>query len=249
MATDQIAQKGDVLCAVYMLCDTSESMDGEPIRELNSLLSELVDKIQLEGKRGQDLRLGVISFNSAPKVELELQKLTAESTIPELTAAGTTRLELAIDKLAEVVESDYGKIKTAGAKAARPVVFVITDGVPTDADGYPLQDHSVWEDALERLWNVGQVAVPRIYAFGFGNADESVLRKLTSDRGVAVDAVKMATGADTANEIARIFPYLFRTIIAGADAVSNADGDVPDLGPALLSVFSPPSDSVDLSAW
>lgn len=222
MAQDQVAAKGDRLLPVYVMCDTSSSMEGEPIAELNKGLEGLIQRAVDEGALGNEIRMCIISFGSAANVKLALSKLSMRTEAPRLEAGGVTRLDLAIEKLSQTIDADYTNIIRNEAKAVRPVVFIFTDGVPTDAEGHPLTDMSSWQAPLNRL-KAHPVLAPRIYAFGFKDARASVLNALTADRDVPQvgGRVILESGQAAADLLGKMFSLLFRTLV-NAQGVADA---------------------------
>jgi len=118
-------------------------------------------------------------------------------------------------------------------------VFVFTDGRPTDGQGNELDDPAPWLGPLNTLKN-HPIWKPRVYAYGFGNAQKSQLDLLVSERGVSDKVVEGRvnfTGAEAAASIERLFPELFKTITEAADAA--ASGATEDqIGKALDSAHA-----------
>lgn len=222
MAQDQVAVKGDRLLPVYVMCDTSSSMEGEPIAELNKGLEGLIQRAVDEGALGNEIRMCIISFGSTAHVKMTLSKLSMRTEAPRLVAGGVTRLDLAIEELSKTIDADYTNIIRNEAKAVRPVVFIFTDGVPTDAEGHALTDMSSWQAPLNRLKS-HPVLAPRIYAFGFKDAKASVLNALTADRDVpeAGGRVILESGDAAADLLGKMFSLLFRTLV-NAQGVADA---------------------------
>jgi hypothetical protein len=228
------------LLPIYILCDTSQSMEADgAIEKMNEGLSGVVATINHHGVRGDDIRLCVITFATKAAVALPLTKVEMSTTIPTLRAGGVTNLPHAIEVLSSTLSKDYHAFRDAGQRAYRPGVFVFTDGRPTDGQGNELDDNAPWLDPLNTLKN-HPIWAPRIYAYGFGKAQKSQLDLLVSERDVSDKVVEGRvnfTGAEAAASIERLFPELFKTITEAADAA--ASGATEDqIGKALDSAHA-----------
>ncbi|MCX7537569.1 VWA domain-containing protein [Corynebacterium sp. P5875] len=256
---DQIAKPQDQVLPVYIACDTSYSMSGEAIKELNNGLQKLVEKAQEEVAFGKELRLSIISFNSQADLIMPLQRVEPKTTVDPLVAQGVTRYDLALELISERIIADYQKIKEAHAKPVRPVVFFFTDGAPTDSQGHIINDMSSWKKKLEKIEG-HPILAPRIYAFGFGQANEKVLQELTRTRDVTPnsDRVVFGKGEEVAEIVAGLFVLLYRTIIdAGKVIGSTIDStmnvrqrDVDNaVGKVLDENIKKPSNSDPFEEW
>jgi uncharacterized protein YegL len=125
------ADNPDPRIACVLLLDTSSSMSGPPIDQLNrgfELLCEEIKKDELAQKRAE---IAVITFGGVPRLEipftegrdLQPRRLIAQGATPMGAA-----LNLALDQLAAQKQA----YRQAGLEYYRPWLFVLTDGAPTD---------------------------------------------------------------------------------------------------------------------
>lgn len=211
---------------VYILCDVSSSM-GEPqdaktkpLDAINAELASILRSIVRQGGMGRDIQLCVITFSTSAKVVLPLTEVGIRTKVPKLSASGVTNLQKGIATLATTIRNDFQRMQQ---DAYRPVVFIFTDGVATDEEGTPLTSHSSWKSELANLheesaWN------PRVYAYGFGEANHELLNDLVYERGIPTET--LANRAQLSHETAvksieRLFPNLFKTLTKAAGEVSN----------------------------
>lgn len=212
------------LLPIYILCDTSQSMEADgAIDKMNEGLAGVITAINHQGAKGDDIRLCVITYSTNAMVALELTSVEMATVIPTLRAGGVTNLARAIELLSATIAKDYHALRDAGHRAYRPAVFVFSDGRPTDARGKQLDDNDPWLTPLETL-KQHAVWAPRIFAYGFGNAQPSQLQLLANEKGVSDEVVKgrvKFTGAEVAESIQRLFKHLFKTITDAADAAAG----------------------------
>jgi uncharacterized protein YegL len=150
---------------VYLLFDCSRSMAGEPIAAMEMGLQNLIGDLQCDPVCIDSVWVSIILFNSA--VEL-LTPLTwvEEVEIPPLDAFGTTSLGEAVDFVSSQIDSEVRKTNPDQKGDWKPMVFVFTDGEPTDD----------WEVSVDSFHKSGKAT---IVACGAGpEADDDVLKKL-----------------------------------------------------------------------
>ena len=116
---------------VYILIDTSGSMHGEPIEAVRNGLQVLISSLRQDPYALETAYISVITFSSSAKQLIPLTELMSFQ-IPEVNASGTTALGGALNLL---VDSINKEVKTGSAEQKgdwKPVVFLLTDGAPTD---------------------------------------------------------------------------------------------------------------------
>jgi len=153
---------------VYLVLDTSGSMTGEPIAAVENGVQLLVSTLRQDPQALETAYLSVITFSELAQ---QAQPLTDLATFipPTLTASGTTSLGAALSKLAECIENEVKKTTAESKGDWKPLVFIMTDGMPTDA----------WQDGLTRFQSV---KVGTVIACAAGaDADDAVLKQITPD--------------------------------------------------------------------
>ena len=118
-------------CACLLLLDTSGSMRGRPIAELNEGLVAFKDELMADAMAAQRVEVGVISFGPV-QVESEFQTPDVWSP-PTLTAGGDTSMGAAIERGLQMLDERKQVYRQSGISYYRPWIFLITDGGPTDA--------------------------------------------------------------------------------------------------------------------
>ncbi|GAB3742293.1 vWA domain-containing protein [Spirosoma lituiforme] len=116
---------------VYLLLDTSGSMTGEPIEAVRNGVQVLVSTLRQDPYALETAYLSVITFDSTAKQAVPLSELTAFQ-MPAIQATGTTSLGAALSLVATQMDKEVQK-STAEVKGDwKPLVFLMTDGMPTD---------------------------------------------------------------------------------------------------------------------
>jgi len=120
-------------CCVALVLDTSISMRGESIDQLNHGIRSFLKEIVADNANlGQKLELGIITFDSAVKRVSEPKLAESIKFIP-LDVNGTTKLVDGVREGIKMVGQRKQWYKATGQKYFRPWVILITDGAP-DAD-------------------------------------------------------------------------------------------------------------------
>jgi uncharacterized protein YegL len=118
---------------VYILLDTSGSMRGEPIHSVNVGLQAMLSALRQDPYALESVHLCIITFDNEARVYLPLTPLDevhfTDVAVPD---AGATLMGAALELLIQVVDQEVRK-STADAKGDwRPLVFMMTDGSPSD---------------------------------------------------------------------------------------------------------------------
>jgi uncharacterized protein YegL len=128
-AVQNYAQK----CCVALVLDTSSSMEGVRIDQLNAGIRAFLDEIKADNANlGQKLEVGIVSFNSEVERVCE-PKLVEFIDFQGLSTDGTTRMVDGVREGISMVRQRKDWYKSTGQKYYRPWVIMITDGEP-DSD-------------------------------------------------------------------------------------------------------------------
>lgn len=167
---------------VYLLLDTSGSMAGAPIESVRMGLEQFKNEVLDDEISRPCVHVGVITFgNDAELVTGNLQPINSFEP-PTLSAEGVTRLDKAFKVLRESIDRDLRRPIQGGRRGDfKPIVFILTDGLPTDDNGY--ESDLLWKPEHEALVNrpTGQIKVNEIFAAGCGeNVQNTTLKAITS---------------------------------------------------------------------
>lgn len=125
------AENYEQKCLCVLVLDTSGSMSGKPISELNQGLIDFYEEIEGDETTSQRLEIALISFNSTSQIVQE-PALVENIAIPELKANGYTAMVSALKDAIQLVEDRKSWYKSTGQKYYRPWIILMTDGEPTD---------------------------------------------------------------------------------------------------------------------
>ena len=170
---------------VYILLDTSGSMRGEPIFAVNTGLRAMLSAFRQDPYALESVWLSIITFDVEAREYLPLtplEKVTLEEI--EVPKSGATFLGAALKLLLAHVDRDVKKSSANTKGDWRPLLFVMTDGSPSDLQAY--------RDAIPQIKKRNFAAIT-VCAAG-PKAKVEILEELT-DRVVAMDTMDAAAFA------------------------------------------------------
>ena len=116
---------------VYLLLDCSGSMYGEPIEAVKNGVQVLVSTLRQDPYALETAYLSIITFDSNAKQVSPLTELSAFQQ-PNIQASGCTALGEALALLAQRADQEVVKTTAEQKGDWKPLVFIMTDGEPTD---------------------------------------------------------------------------------------------------------------------
>ncbi|NBY19361.1 VWA domain-containing protein [bacterium] len=156
------AKMGRIPSNVVFLIDASSSMGGDKWSTVKTAVSEILGSLQ------DDDRVGVVLFDSGSKEIFPLASLAEnrsamQDMIKNLAApSGVTNLEAGLKTAYAAFEkrADKDKVKRVNH------VILLTDGFPTDDQGYRIEETKKYEDIVRRQEHITLTGV------GIGSADD-----------------------------------------------------------------------------
>lgn len=118
-------------CALVV--DTSGSMSGASIQELNQGLQDFITALQDDSQAMGRVEVCVIAFSDNVKVSVPYTP-AEEFAAPHFEASGCTAMNEAILTALDMLEDRKNTYKQQGIKYYRPWMFLMTDGEATDTE-------------------------------------------------------------------------------------------------------------------
>ena len=122
---------------VYILIDTSGSMKGEPIESVKVGLADMVATLRQAPYALETVCISIITFDREVSQVLPLTELE-NLQLPDIQApdAGPTHLGKALKMLCDKIGVEVKKGSPEQKGDWRPLLFVLTDGKPSDIQDY-----------------------------------------------------------------------------------------------------------------
>lgn len=205
---------------VYLLLDCSGSMYGEPIEAVKNGVQVLVSTLRQDPYALETAYLSIITFDSNAKQVSPLTELSAFQQ-PNIQASGCTALGEALALLAQRADQEVVKTTAEQKGDWKPLVFIMTDGEPTDDLNKGLAEFK------KRKW--GMVVA---CAAGAG-ANTDTLKKIT-ECVVSLDTADSAT-------IKAFFKWVSASVSSGSMKVEETGSEA-----TTLSELPPPPPEVNI---
>lgn len=203
---------GERHIACVLLVDTSGSMSGASITELNQGLAEFGRALDKDEHARGVADVCVISFNSDVDTVVPFCP-ACNYNAPALSAGGLTSMNEAIIKGLDAIEERKQLYRELGCSYYRPWMFLMTDGEPTDPD--------VEAEAKSRLKQALDDKKVNFFPMGIGQgANYAHLKSYTKNGSGAVLKA-------TADQFKEAFVWLSSSM----SVISNSD---PSLGSVTL---------------
>lgn len=119
-------------CACMLVLDTSGSMYGEAIKELNAGLSQFITEIKDDEFTAYSVEVGVITAGGGVTEQLPITPAHQIQSFNSLNADGDTPIGAAVHKALNDLEIRKNEYKRAGVAYYQPWLVIISDGEPTD---------------------------------------------------------------------------------------------------------------------
>jgi uncharacterized protein YegL len=183
--TDQVifqpggfADNPEPRCPCLLLLDTSGSMGGAPITELNAGLATFREELASDELAMKRVEVGIITFGPV-RVEAPFTG-AAQFYPPPLTASGDTPMGEAIAQGLAMLQARKDEYRSHGISFYRPWVFLITDGAPTDA----------WSAAAAQVREGEAAKKFAFFAVGVQGANMETLKQIAVREPVKLEGLK-----------------------------------------------------------
>ena len=164
---------------VYLVLDVSGSMHGEPIEAVRNGMQILVSTLRTDPYALETACISVITFDGTAKQLVPLTDLMNFQP-PDIQAGTTTSLGDALRLTKECMEREVQKTTAEVKGDWKPLVFLMTDGMPTDD----------WQAGLSEF-KTAKTGMVIACAAGSG-ADSKILKQIT-DTVVVLDTADSST--------------------------------------------------------
>jgi uncharacterized protein YegL len=205
---------------VYLVLDCSESMAGSAIEEVARGVDSLVTALKSNPLALETVYLSVITFSRYAKQVVPLTELISFQP-PTLSVRPGTALGSAIQLLMNCMSREVSKTSPTTKGDYRPLVFLLTDGQPTDD----------WHAMADAIRAANNPRIANIYAIGCGpDVDPDNLREITD---VVLSMPDMSPDA-----FRKAFVWLSASISTASTRLGKGDGtasiDMPTLPEGVL---------------
>lgn len=156
-------------CPVVLLLDTSGSMQGAPINELNEGVRQFLRETANDEAASMSVELEIITFDNSARRSLPFSPIADVSGVKDFYANGMTSMGAALHMATEDLKNRRKLYRKLGVSSYRPWVVLMTDGGPNDA----------WEDAAREMREQGERGRLQYIGVEIGNnADHATMCRI-----------------------------------------------------------------------
>lgn len=157
---------------ICLVLDTSSSMEGAPINELNDGVKTFFDAILSDEIARSSAEISIVIFGNTASQILDFSSIEKQ-TIPNLNANGSTPMGAAVNLALDLLERRKKEYSSAGVDYYQPWIVLMTDGQPTDDIN----------SSVQRTCGLIEKRKLTIFPIGIGkDADLSVLARFSPKR-------------------------------------------------------------------
>lgn len=160
---------------IFFVIDTSASMRGTKMGQLNTVMEELIPEIRKVGEADTDVKVAVLTFSSSVKWMYSLPVSIEEFEWSRLEASGVTSMGAAFEELS--ARMSRNSFLNSPSLSFAPVIFLMTDGYPSDDYKKGLKElksNSWYKFGLKAALGIGDEANDDMLAEFTGSADTVV---------------------------------------------------------------------------
>lgn len=162
---------------IFFMIDTSGSMKGTKMGELNTVMEELIPEIRKVGEADTDVKIAVLTFSTGVKWMYSQPISIEDFEWTRLNAAGVTSMGAAFKELSDRMSRN--SFLNSPSLSFAPVIFLMTDGYPSDD----------YKEGLKALQGNSWYKFGLKAALGIGNeANDDMLAEFTGSKDTVVHA-------------------------------------------------------------
>ena len=193
---------------VYLLLDTSGSMSGEPIEAVKNGVQVMISSLRQNPQAIETAFISVITFDSVAQQIIPLTDLASFQMV-DIKATGVTALGDALKLVSNKIDNEVAKTTMEQKGDWKPLVFIMTDGIPTDD----------WQSGLNEFKQ--RITAFTVACAAGSGADTNILKQIT-ENVVSLDT------ADSAS-IGKFFQWVTASIGVSSTKVEDSGKEVTGL--------------------
>ena len=177
---DDLLDNPSARCPVALVLDTSGSMFGAPIDELNVGIQLFIEEVKRDDLARWSVDLAVYTAGGSSDCIQEFVAAEQIAGFAPLSAGGGTPLGSATRMALDDLQARKKAYRDSGVPYYQPWLVLISDGAPTDA----------WQDAAQRARALSAQRKLVCLPVGVQGADLGILSQFSSKPAVALNGLK-----------------------------------------------------------
>ncbi|MGN7785994.1 TerY-C metal binding domain-containing protein [Niabella sp. 22666] len=195
---------------IYFLIDISESMVGDPIEQVQDGIATIVKELKTDPYALETVWVSIIGFAGKSTVITPLQDVITFYP-PKIPIGSGTSLASGLKELMHAIDKDIVKTTYDQKGDWKPIIFLFTDGIPTDNADKPIDN---WNKKYRNASNLVIISIG-------DNTNYNLLGKLSNQ-------VLLFNNTDT-HAYKEFFKWVTASIKATSEKVNNTQREEIDL--------------------
>ncbi len=196
---------------VCLCLDTSSSMSGKPIDELNRGVEYFFEAIKEDEIARYSVELSIVTFSSTTEKILDFANIDRQTFNP-LSASGSTSMGEGVNLALDLLQQRKKEYSDKGVDYYQPWLVLMTDGYPTDNI----------ESAVDRVRQLASQKKLTVFAVAIGDrADINALKKFSTMKNNMVLKVK------SAQYFREFFEWLSQSVSVASQSVPGEKASLP----------------------
>ena len=202
---------------VIFCLDTSSSMSGAPISELNKGVEIFVEAIKQDEIARYSVELSIVTFDSEVNCVVDFANIEHQN-VPHVYASGSTSMGEGVLKALELLQKRKNEYSSTGVDYYQPWLVLMSDGYPTD-------DVSL---AIEEVRRLKENKKLTLFPVAIGDyADMDTLKQFSTLKNNMVLKVKNAA------YFREFFEWLSQSVSVVSQSIPGERSSLPQTPPTI----------------
>ena len=180
ITNDDLIENPSPRCPCMVILDTSVSMDGAPIMQLNEGMQHFMQSLQQDDMAACSVEVSVITAGGQVIEQLPFTTAMSIDQISHFSATGGTPIGEAVRLGLQRLEERKQTYRKNGVAYYQPWLVIISDGAPTDE----------WRSSAAQSQGLSQQQKLVVLPIGVAGADLNVLAQFSAKPALKLDGLK-----------------------------------------------------------
>ncbi|MGP1518067.1 MAG: vWA domain-containing protein [Ottowia sp.] len=179
---DDLIDNPSPRCPCLLVLDTSGSMSGEPIAQLNAGVRQFIQELQRDEVAACSVEVAIIVAGGRVESVMPFNTVMSLDYASTFSAGGDTPLGTAVEEGLRMLDERKNEYRKNGVAYYQPWMVIISDGSPTDD----------WQNAASKAKDLSEKRKLVSLVVGVQGADMTVLSEFSNRSALHLDGLKFS---------------------------------------------------------
>jgi uncharacterized protein YegL len=185
-----------------LVLDISSSMSGKPIKLLNEALAGMAEDLRQDANLSAIAEVAIVTFGNAGVTAWRGTQRVPPGTspfvpasrfeAPPLSAGGVTPMVAAVERAIACVAEEKAALKRRHLQYFQPLVWLVSDGCPTDHLGHPTDDWRHLPGVISKAEDERKFVFFSVSAGDIDAAGDRVLQEIAPEAHVRLEGFEFS---------------------------------------------------------